>query len=68
MLPPMAQMSAMFTLSQDLLSETDLTPQQLTELAVELRQAVRECKDRGLLSAAKWYVPFPPRRYENVLN
>jgi hypothetical protein len=56
MLPPMAQMSAMLTLSQDLLSETDLTPQQLTELAVELRQAVRECKDRGLLSAAKWYV------------
>jgi hypothetical protein len=60
----MAQMSSMFTLSQDLLSETDLTPQQLTELAVELRQAVRECKDRGLLSAAKWYVSSSDRKHD----
>lgn len=54
-------MSAMLTLGQDLLSETDLSPEQLTQLAVELRQAVKECKDRGLLAAAKWYDPIFPK-------
>ncbi|KAJ9125164.1 hypothetical protein QFC22_000118 [Naganishia vaughanmartiniae] len=41
-------------LSQDLVVDTDLSPQQLTHLAVDLRKAVKECKDRGLLTAAKW--------------
>ncbi|GHJ85747.1 hypothetical protein NliqN6_2149 [Naganishia liquefaciens] len=47
-------MSTMRMLNRDLLSETDLSPEQLNQLAVDLRQAVKECKDRGLLSAAKW--------------
>ena len=51
-------------LNRDLLSETDLSPEQLNQLAVDLRQAVKECKDRGLLSAAKWYVSGYDRSIE----
>jgi anaphase-promoting complex subunit 8 len=45
-----------------------LSPQEKSQIAHELRQSIRELRDRGLLVSAKWYVSFYNRGRANSTN
>lgn len=38
----------------NIMSTSTLSPQEVAQMAYELRKTVRELKDRGLIVAAKW--------------